>query len=175
MRIFHAFACHYYTTEIQSFEAISLKFLSNKMTIYNNSYQTCFSDTLTFARPINNLSVKQGWVFLGWTSTTLGYMCLAQGQQRNDAGEVQTRSPSVSSQALYHWATALPRKAIKFCLIQHFEADFQKKVSLKILPENFHPCVWSLFIHYLDEKVWILLMKPADLGSTEYRMVHWIS
>ena len=59
-------------------------------------------------RPINNLSVKQGWVFLGWTSTKLGYMCLAQGPQRSDAGEARTRSPSVSSQALYHWATALP-------------------------------------------------------------------
>ena len=31
-------------------------------------------------RPINNLSVMLGQVFLGWTSTTkLGYMCLAQG------------------------------------------------------------------------------------------------
>ena len=29
-------------------------------------------------RPINNLSVKQGRVFLGWTSTKLGKMCLAQ-------------------------------------------------------------------------------------------------
>ena len=35
-------------------------------------------------------------------------MCFAQGPQRSDAGEAQTRSPSVSSQALYHWATALP-------------------------------------------------------------------
>ena len=35
-------------------------------------------------------------------------MCLAQVPQRSDAGEAQTRSPSVSSQALYHWATALP-------------------------------------------------------------------
>ena len=35
-------------------------------------------------------------------------MCLAQGPQRSDAGEAQTRGPSVSSQALYHWATALP-------------------------------------------------------------------
>ena len=25
--------------------------------------------------------------------------------QRSDAGEAQTRGPSVSSQALYHWAT----------------------------------------------------------------------
>ena len=35
-------------------------------------------------------------------------MCLAQGQQRSDASEARTRGPSVSSQALYHWATALP-------------------------------------------------------------------
>ena len=34
-------------------------------------------------------------------------MCLAQGPQRSDMGEAQTRGPSVSSQALYHWATAL--------------------------------------------------------------------
>ena len=35
-------------------------------------------------------------------------MCLAQGPQRSDAREARTRRPSVSSQALYHWATALP-------------------------------------------------------------------
>ena len=35
-------------------------------------------------------------------------MCLAQGPQRSDAGEARTRGLSVSSQALYHWATALP-------------------------------------------------------------------
>ena len=35
-------------------------------------------------------------------------MCLAQGPQRSDAGETRTHGPSVSSQALYHWATALP-------------------------------------------------------------------
>ena len=34
-------------------------------------------------------------------------MCLAQGQQRSDAGEAGTQGPSVKSQALYHWATAL--------------------------------------------------------------------
>ena len=31
-------------------------------------------------------------------------MCLAQGPQRSDAGEVPTRGPSVSSQALNHCA-----------------------------------------------------------------------
>ena len=35
-------------------------------------------------------------------------MCLAQGPQRSDAGEARTRGHLVSSQALYHWATALP-------------------------------------------------------------------
>ena len=36
-------------------------------------------------------------------------MCLAQRPQRSDAGEAQTRGPKVlTSQALYHWATALP-------------------------------------------------------------------
>ena len=35
-------------------------------------------------------------------------MCLAQGPQRSDAGEARIRGLSVSSQALYHWATVLP-------------------------------------------------------------------
>ena len=35
-------------------------------------------------------------------------MCFAQGPQRSDAGETRTHGPSVLSQALYHWATALP-------------------------------------------------------------------
>ena len=35
-------------------------------------------------------------------------MCLAKGPQGSDAGEAWTPGPSVSSQALYHWATALP-------------------------------------------------------------------
>ena len=43
--------------------------------------------------PINNLSVKQGRVYLGWTSTKLGLMCFAQGPQRSDAGDAQTRGP----------------------------------------------------------------------------------
>ena len=33
---------------------------------------------------------------------------LAQGPQRSDAMEAQTRGPTASSQALYHSATALP-------------------------------------------------------------------
>ena len=40
-------------------------------------------------------------------------MCLAQGPQHSDAGEARTHGPSVSSQALYHWATALPTCMLK--------------------------------------------------------------
>ena len=36
-------------------------------------------------------------------------MCLAQGPQHSDAGEARTRGLWVSSQALYHWAIALPK------------------------------------------------------------------
>ena len=39
-------------------------------------------------------------------------MCLAQGPQRSNAGEARTHGPSVSSQALYHWATALPQEEL---------------------------------------------------------------
>ena len=41
-------------------------------------------------------------------------MCLAQGPQHSDAGEAGTRGPSVSRQALYHWATALPSKLLEY-------------------------------------------------------------
>ena len=68
-------------------------------------YLDCLFDSL---RPTNNLSVIKGRVFLGWTSTKLRLMCLAHGPQCSDACEARTRGPSVSSQALCHWATALP-------------------------------------------------------------------
>ena len=42
-------------------------------------------------------------------------MCLAQEPQRSDAGEALTRGPSVSSQALYHSATALLKPACNPC------------------------------------------------------------
>ena len=41
-------------------------------------------------------------------------MCLAQGPQPSDASEARTRDLSVSSQALYHWATALPKSHQSF-------------------------------------------------------------
>ena len=67
-------------------------------------------------------------------------MCLAQGPQRSDAGEVRTRGLSVSSQALYHWATALPslKKKIKknmFSNIDFFPSLCRVSVYSKILQQ----------------------------------------
>ena len=67
-------------------------------------------------------------------------MCLAQGPQRSDAGEARTRGPSVSSQALYHWATALP---ILFAVIQQCE---NWKIG-KIVMHSFHHSVIEQFLN----------------------------
>ena len=58
-------------------------------------------------RPINNLLVIKGQVFLGRTSSKLGLMFLLKDttQWRWWGWNLK---PLVSSQALYNWATALP-------------------------------------------------------------------
>ena len=58
-------------------------------------------------RPINDLSVIKGWVFLGWTSTKLGLMFFLKDTTQWRQWGSNPRPP-VSSQARYHWATALP-------------------------------------------------------------------
>ena len=63
-------------------------------------------------RPVNNFSVMLGQVFLGWTSTKQGQMCLAQGHNTVTPVRLEPAGPSVSSQALYHWATMLPTFAM---------------------------------------------------------------
>ena len=56
--------------------------------------------------PINNLSVIKGWVFLGWTSTKLELMCLAQGHNTMTRARLQPAPPG-SRVKHYQWATAL--------------------------------------------------------------------
>ena len=59
----------------------------------------CLFDLILYV-PVNNFSVMSGRVFLGWTSTKQGLMCLAR-TQRSDTDEDRTLNPSVSSQAPY--------------------------------------------------------------------------
>ena len=77
---------------------------------HRNGFIICLFVWFDSLRPINNLSVKQGQAFLGWTSTKLMY--LAQGPQRSDAGEARTHSPLVSSQALYSMVECLIDRVI---------------------------------------------------------------
>ena len=44
-------------------------------------------------RPINYISVMQGRVFLGWTSTKLGLMCLAQGRNAVTPTRLEPAAP----------------------------------------------------------------------------------
>ena len=58
--------------------------------------------------PSQQSLVMWGRVFLVWTSTKQRIRCLAQGNNAvSAAGEARTHNPSISSQALYHWVTAL--------------------------------------------------------------------
>ena len=50
-------------------------------------------------------------------------MCIAQGPQHSDADGAQTRGPSVSSQALYHWATELPNYVVISMKTVHLFAE----------------------------------------------------
>ena len=54
-------------------------------------------------------------------------MCLAQGPQRSDAGEAQTRSPSVSSQALSHCASLMSSNV---CVSHSFSETIQQPMFL---------------------------------------------
>ena len=58
-------------------------------------------------------------------------MFLAQRTQRSDACEARTRGPSVSSQALFHWATALPKNTER--------QDFHQKYVYKYLKQQSTP------------------------------------
>ena len=76
-------------------------------------------------------------------------MCLAQGPQRSDAGEVRTRGPSVSSQALYHWATALP---------EHMGEKLKISKILNFWNSNFKTCRMSTNMDNLKLK-WLIVVR----------------
>ena len=66
-----------------------LKFLSGIPSVSNCLVLCVWFDSLP---PFNNLSVIKGQVFLGWTSTKLGLMCLAQGHNTVTIKQLGSRS-----------------------------------------------------------------------------------
>ena len=76
--------------------------------IEENLY-VCLVDLILYV-PVDNFSVMSKRVFLGWTSTILVGINLSYSRtQRSASSETRIRNSSVSSQVLYHWATALPK------------------------------------------------------------------
>ena len=79
-------------------------------------------------------------------------MCLAQWPQCSDTGEARTRGPSVSSQALYHWATTLPRRYF----------DTNALASLFICTGSPEP---SLLVGAISTKLSLVLIQSMDIDK----------
>ena len=82
-------------------------------------------------------------------------MCLAQGPQHSEAGKAGTHSLLVSSQALYHWATALPggnsimdRRMYKQYGVYFFVACFWGFFFLKKKRVDKINCLLNFFPNY---------------------------
>ena len=74
-----------------------------------------------FLRPISNLSVIKGWVFLGWTSTKLGLICLAQGH--NTLTPVRLKPAAPRSRASTLPLSHCPPYLWKFHVAAHLSAE----------------------------------------------------
>ena len=79
-------------------------------------YVFCLLIWFDSSRPINDLSVKRG--FLGWTSTKLGLMCLAQGHNAVTPVRLEPEAPhplvyreerhrALGRDATFSWSRAL--------------------------------------------------------------------
>ena len=84
-------------------------------------------------------------------------MCLAQGPQRSDASKARTHCPSVSSQALYHWATALPSNIDKTKVLMTngslMKVESIAKCSFRSILQYFWPTLrvnrsWKTFLEW---------------------------
>ena len=105
-------------------------------------------------RPINNLSVIKGRSFLGWTNTKLGLMFLLKDTTQWHRWGSNPR-PFVSSQALYHWATALPNATYQ--VSRSLALWFWRKF-LRFLPYMGMAAIFVMWTKYFD-KFWLTYHK----------------
>ena len=105
--------------------------------------------------PVNNLSVTSGRVFLGWTSTKLGLMCLAQ---EHNAVTPQDPCPFSLKSSLYHWATALPKELLVTDILIHL------KMQRDIWLDN--------VINLRQYILWYTVANPTSLRNITF---HWLA
>ena len=90
--------------------SILLFFFINRVVLSKVSILTIHMDfccLIWFLVPVNNFSVISGQVFLCWTVLSKD-KCVFLNDTTVMPVRHETCGPSVSSQALYHWATVLP-------------------------------------------------------------------
>ena len=113
-----------------------------KTNVFETAYVLCINYILFVwfdsLRPINNLSVKQGGVFLGWTSTKLGKLCLAQGSQHSDDDETRTNSLTASRSRVKHSTTEPLRSHIIICM---WTWNIQIKATFNIIGPYSKTCL----------------------------------
>ena len=100
-------------------------------------------DWFNSLRPINNLSVMEGRVFLGWTSSKLGLMCLTQGHNAVTPVRLEPAAPRSRVKHI-QWATALPY-IICTCTWYLFCSEFLLFLRLAFL----FVCFWLLVLIFL--------------------------
>ena len=88
--------------------------------------------------------------------------------QRSEAGEARTRGPSVSSQALYHWAIALPKQP------SHSVYSYQRTVYSVLILHLLKPIFFIFFIHFklwvflfLVKYLYVLLLSTLEANKTQ--------
>ena len=99
-------------------------------------------------------------------------MCLAQEPKCSDAGEAWTRGLSVSSQALYHWATALPIFIhSELNLSWHSEFRMKKKIFdwfFNSLLQNQSSIIWNFY--FISHKI----LKSGILLKIDTHVLQYI-
>ena len=85
--------------------------------------------------PINNLSVIQGRVFLGWTSSKLGLMCLAHG---HNAVTLVRLQPAAPRSPVKHSTTEPLLSLAIVCVIANYILEhYNKFPNLRVCNANF--------------------------------------
>ena len=112
----------------------------------------CFFVWFDSKRPINNISVIKGRVFLGWTSPKLGLMCLAQGHTIVTLVRLESAAPQ---SRVKHSTTEPLRSPVwgkkELTVLLDLRDNFAKE-----LKNNYYSWSFSFnsFVTFHGQKIW---------------------
>ena len=121
--------------------------------------------------PVNKLSVMSGRVFLGWTSTKQGLMCLAQGQNAVTPVRPKPATPlsRVKDSTLSHWLPILNPFTLILPKFLSWNCHLLITWNSQMPPEHFYQ-EWKYYERWSDcpMKQSDLILEQSDL-SLQYR------